>query len=61
MCVRACVLLPRARACALSAHIRVIQYPYREPGLLPETHSSNEEMKNELKNNRRKADRQNKQ
>lgn len=55
------VLLPRARACALSAHIRVIQYPYREPRLLPETHSSNEEMKNELKNNRRKADRQNKQ
>lgn len=54
-------LLPRASACELSAHMRVIQYPYREPWLLPETHSSNEEMKNELKNNRRKADRQNKQ
>lgn len=59
VCMR--MLLPRAYACKLSAHIRVIQYPYREPWLLPETHSSNEEMKNELKNNRRKADRQNKQ
>lgn len=59
--VLARVLPPRAYACELSAHIRVIQYPYREPWLLPETHSSNEEMKNELKNNRRKADRQNKQ
>lgn len=48
-CVCVCV-------CVLSVHIRVIQYPYRGPWLLPETHSSDEQMKNELKNNRRKGE-----
>lgn len=55
LCV--CVLY----VCVLSVHTRVIQYPYRGPCLLLETHSLNEQMKNELKNNRRKGERQNKQ
>lgn len=48
----------------VSVHIRVIQYPYRGqclPCLLPQTYNHDEQMKNELKNNRRKGERQNKQ
>lgn len=42
--------------CVLSVHIRVMQYPYRGPWPLPETRSSDEQMKNELKNDRRKGE-----
>lgn len=45
--------------CVLSVGIRVIQYPYRGQCLLcllPQTQNHYEEMKNELKNNRRKTE-----